>query len=683
MVEQFHETHMEVTLTADISPRAKLRRNMTHQTVLALLYAANADSARGRQMIDRVMDDVKLIHFDGIHTLKFVFNSRRVATLYQGLAFRLNGVCAVLEDSDSAPRQGTFHVAQLRRKYAIRVYGAERLGLVALLATLGKIPGIHVADAERPRNDGTEGIDTRHVLVRLQEEECPAALKGVTKMEVNGHHLTLHHHLIHLRMPCGRCGAPYHTTGFCKTKAEHLSKLHAKHQRKYAGAVPAHHVGTAVQYRHSDAESLAAFLDTLQRDLHASLEASVEAPHSHREARLISIVDVETQAPTAVTTTTSAPGVLGETEVERHSSSPVPQPTATAGDGYTVVRRRSKKGAAVSPREIESPAVGGARIGQATLPGPAQRLDVHSRRGQDTKAQTAGASQPPTQRRTNGKRPAGRSKPKQTNTTLSPTFAQFQRTRAQGQFEALADSDNGESEDEEAPYAYEAAIDSSMDATNHDNVAPRGPSTPTAPTRVEGPAIDLLIRPTRHEDPRLSDAEKVEKSGGITITNTCDGEDADMASDTSSVLSGYVGSSAPSCTPSPASLPGSEFPYSLDSDLNTPSHTPSPGQSLEPLSPRTAATEVAVQPRVQAGSGAPSLSQDGFTMVPTTPAPGMPQQLPVFLLPFNGALTTVPATGNARTPLSMHLRRQRWRPNLPSPTMSSEEPTWSNAAYTR
>ncbi|KAE8961489.1 hypothetical protein PF011_g29731 [Phytophthora fragariae] len=148
----------------------------------------------------------------------------------------------------------------------------------------------------------------------------------------------------------------------------------------------------------------------------------------------------------------------------------------------------------------------------------------------------------------------------------------FQRTRAQGQFEALADSDNGESEDEEAPYAYEAAIDSSMDATNHDNVAPRGPSTPTAPTRVEGPAIDLLIRPTRHEDPRLSDAEKVEKSGGITITNTCDGEDADMASDTSSVLSGYVGSSAPSCTPSPASLPGYEFPYSLDSDLNTEPH---------------------------------------------------------------------------------------------------------------
>ncbi|KAE8899984.1 hypothetical protein PF001_g8061 [Phytophthora fragariae] len=241
----------------------------------------------------------------------------------------------------------------------------------------------------------------------------------------------------------------------------------------------------------------------------------------------------------------------------------------------------------------------------------------------------------------------------------------------------------GESEDEEAPYAYEAAIDSSMDATNHDNVAPRGPSTPTAPTRVEGPAIDLLIRPTRHEDPRLSDAEKVEKSGGITITNTCDGEDADMASDTSSVLSGYVGSSAPSCTPSPASLPGYEFPYSLDSDLNTPSLTPSPGQSLGPLSPRTAATEVAVQPRVQAGGGAPSLSQDGFTMVPTTPAPSMPQLLPVFLLPFNGALTTVPATGNARTPLSMHLRRQRWRPNLPSPTMSSEEPTWSNAAYTR
>ncbi|KAE9339352.1 hypothetical protein PF008_g11610 [Phytophthora fragariae] len=102
MMEQFHETHIEVTLMADIPPRAKLRKNMTHHTVLDLLYTANADSARGRQMIGRVMDDVKNLHFDGIHTLKFVFNSRRVATLYTGLAFHLNGVCVVLEDSEHA-----------------------------------------------------------------------------------------------------------------------------------------------------------------------------------------------------------------------------------------------------------------------------------------------------------------------------------------------------------------------------------------------------------------------------------------------------------------------------------------------------------------------------------------------------------------------------------------------------
>ncbi|KAE8884878.1 hypothetical protein PF008_g3092 [Phytophthora fragariae] len=92
MLEQFHETHMEVTLTADVSPRAKLRRNMTHIALFAQLYEANADSERGRQMIDKMMDDVKMLHFDGIHTLHFVFTSGRVARSYLGLAFRLQGV---------------------------------------------------------------------------------------------------------------------------------------------------------------------------------------------------------------------------------------------------------------------------------------------------------------------------------------------------------------------------------------------------------------------------------------------------------------------------------------------------------------------------------------------------------------------------------------------------------------
>jgi len=66
MLEQFHESHVEKTLTADVSPRAKLRRNMTQHPIFGLLYTANGDSERGRLMMQRMMEDVKILHFDAL-----------------------------------------------------------------------------------------------------------------------------------------------------------------------------------------------------------------------------------------------------------------------------------------------------------------------------------------------------------------------------------------------------------------------------------------------------------------------------------------------------------------------------------------------------------------------------------------------------------------------------------------
>ncbi|KAE8972345.1 hypothetical protein PF010_g26334 [Phytophthora fragariae] len=110
-------------------------------------------------------------------------------------------------------------------------------------------------------------------------------------------------------------------------------------------------------------------------------------------------------------------------------------------------------------------------------------------------------------------------------------------------------------------------------------------------------------------------------------------------------LSSYVGSSAPFSPQSPAPTPGSEFPYSLvssrDEDMGWSDSLSGDVESLQrPVSPPMRAlqtTEEEESSRV--------LSQDGFILERTTPAPGMPQQLPVFLMPFQGSLTTVPANG--------------------------------------
>ncbi|KAE9236142.1 hypothetical protein PF002_g11316 [Phytophthora fragariae] len=267
MLEQFHATHAEVQLTVDVTPAAKLRRNMTHTAIMAQLYAANADSPRGRQMLNRIMEDVKMLHFDGIHTLKFVFNSRRIAKIYMGLALRLNGTCIELEDSSSGETGLTYRPARLRRQYAIRVYGAEELGFVVLMTALGKLPGVNIVDAERPRVDTTEVIDNRYFQLRFSGETCPSELRNITKLEIQGHLVTLHHHVVHQRAPCGRCFAPFHTTGYCKTSPIHLDRKREKYKRTYHGPVAAYQVGTATQYKHNDGDSLATFISAMQREL--------------------------------------------------------------------------------------------------------------------------------------------------------------------------------------------------------------------------------------------------------------------------------------------------------------------------------------------------------------------------------------------------------------------------------
>lgn len=109
------------------------------------------------------------------------------------------------------------------------------------------------------------------------------------------------------------------------------------------------------------------------------------------------------------------------------------------------------------------------------------------------------------------------------------------------------------------------------------------------------------------------------------------GEDGDVDSDDDQ--SGYVRSSAPSQTQSPASTPGSEFPYSLASD-----------NDADNLSRSDAANGPATQQKIMENTtgsregpdttASQSLSQDGFEIIQTLAAPGMSQQLPTFLLPF-------------------------------------------------
>ncbi|KAE8913039.1 hypothetical protein PF005_g12299 [Phytophthora fragariae] len=231
-----------------------------------------------------------------------------------------------------------------------------------------------------------------------------------------------------------------------------------------------------------------------------------------------------------------------------------------------------------------------------------------------------------------------------------PTFAQFKQDRELGRFAALAQSDDEESvmcsdsEDEEAPYAYTASSERAEGRPVHETEASRNPPV-NPPAQVAAgaePSTGILSGDRQDADMHL-----LSSSYPISGCPANEGSevDADMGSDSSSVLSGYVGSSAPSCTPSPAPTPGSEFPFSLASEPNTQESVPSPSPATTGTTTSGVAGHDAELLPEQGDDSQSTMSQDGFVMGPTTPAPGMPQQLPVFLLPFRGALTKVPANG--------------------------------------
>ncbi|EGZ12141.1 hypothetical protein PHYSODRAFT_379010, partial [Phytophthora sojae] len=142
MVEQFHETHVEATLTADIPPQVPLRKGMPHLALFEESFNSNKNVRHGKEMIDRMLKDVKMLFFDGNHTLKFVFHSRRTAEFYNGVSLRLQRVVIDLEDS-SGLEDGVYNSAQLRRFYSIRILNAAaELGIATMVSAFSQLAGL-------------------------------------------------------------------------------------------------------------------------------------------------------------------------------------------------------------------------------------------------------------------------------------------------------------------------------------------------------------------------------------------------------------------------------------------------------------------------------------------------------------------------------------------------------------
>ncbi|OWZ13982.1 hypothetical protein PHMEG_00012613 [Phytophthora megakarya] len=585
IIEQFHEQHIEKTLTARVPPQVRLRKGTKHIALMQLIFSSNTDENNGKDMLNRMMSDIKLLHFDGSHTLKFVFPSRRVAAFYVEATFRLQRGVIELEDSDE-PRQnqapGSFNPAQLRRLYCFRVFGSDAIGLVALTAALTKLAGVTILDVERPRDNEDAIIDNRFVLVHLNQESCPATLQGITRVQVGQTTLTIHHHLVHAREPCKRCYAPLHTTSYCRVKADSLGLVQNRRVKRYTGEVASFDVGSATIYCHTESDSLQLLLDSLTAD---ALQLATVDDNSAPVAELVPIASCNA---TKSTSCESAGEPKATTRGEKSASI-----QSDTDDGYKVVLRKSakKKDSGHSTRQStsnESKAKQGPTISSAVKT-----------------AKTAPA---------NNKAAIGRttSSFKSTNAASGTAFAKFQRDWSVGQYAALQDDSELESDDssshsdEEADYAY----------------------TPELGNQ------DMKMQESMFEQAcgaRNNSSDKL-KSATIPPENNSGNTRPSVPPAQPSV----AGSTTPSLTTIQAQPAEQEFSLSLVSQTAlTPVQHLSPAISpglaqRDPFTPLSLATPPA---------------EDGFTIGETKSGKELPQQLPNFLRPFQAHLITVPANG--------------------------------------
>lgn len=237
MLEDYHEEYFNYTLTANLPPSVRLPRMVPHADLFKELFRANTDKHFGVDMMRALQHDAKRVEFDSLHTLSIIFYSQAAAEIWMKKALRFQKAVIVLQDTKNSALGtiGVFTPAQVELQYAVHVYGAGKMGLAKLSRAIEAVVGAKVLDVEYARTTPTETYDNRFHTITFAQTDCPDTLVEVTRVEMDGTALTIHHFQTHLRRPCGKCYSPRHGRKWCTVSNGKLSKLRERFTRVHTG----------------------------------------------------------------------------------------------------------------------------------------------------------------------------------------------------------------------------------------------------------------------------------------------------------------------------------------------------------------------------------------------------------------------------------------------------------------
>ncbi|KAG1697843.1 hypothetical protein DVH05_015797 [Phytophthora capsici] len=326
LLEDYHEAHFNATITANLPPTVRLPRFVPHADLFKEFFQANTDKRFGTDMMRIFQEDVKRLEYDGLHTISLVFYSRTAADRWERKALRFQRAVIVLNDTISTRgREGEYTLAQVELQYAIRVYGADNMGLTMLTRVMEQVIGTEVLDVEFARATKTDIYDNRYCTITFAQMGCPTAIVDVTRTEIEDQVLTVHHFQTQQRRPCSRCYSPHHGRRKCVVSAERLSKTQCRYGRVHTWTSGDRDTVPRDFYQVDSIESLLGAMKKLP-------ERIVNAPHALLRREVQAPSEANFKQPSRFTA--AAPSIEGGAH----------QASIQTDDGYTVqLSKRSKQ----------------------------------------------------------------------------------------------------------------------------------------------------------------------------------------------------------------------------------------------------------------------------------------------------------------------------------------------------
>ncbi|KAE8880757.1 hypothetical protein PF003_g35179 [Phytophthora fragariae] len=388
--------------------------------------------------------DVKRIDFDGTRTLHIVFYSRTAANRWVKKTLRFQKPVITLNDTARGPGEnttGTYTPDQLELQYAVRVYDAEKLGLVALSRAMHRFVGAPVLDVEYARAVKTDIYDNRYYTVKFAQVECPEDLNDVTRIEMGSHCITIHHYQTQLRRPCGRCWSPRHGKRKCTVAEGKVVHVRNRYTRVFDGEISKVATSTRANFAADCVETLVGMVKAMQDATSQRVPERLK-----RRMECLEQPTSESDDREEINSVANATASTAHTQVASSVGTDAQKALVDAA-GYIVHRSKGFKQAANKSRR-------GQLSGAVELKGVKATRDDSTQLVPQGKAATADFTQPglprmeAQQRKDGGTRKGTHaSKTKASSTKSSARLTAFQREEAREYYEALADTEESDDAD--------------------------------------------------------------------------------------------------------------------------------------------------------------------------------------------------------------------------------------------